>query len=156
QPTLIVGLSQGRGFSLLVLAGSQQQGLTLQGSYPVSGPVSNILFSDLGDPGPDVAFLAGSQIQILRSSNMQLAAVPLPVNVRAFALGTFIYDRSGGTQFALLAADGSVQFAARNEFDPRVFSAEEFGAIRQAKVNHQPPPSFVALHTFPANGWRIV
>src|SRR5262249_36432088 len=104
----------------------------------------------------DVAFLAGSQIQILRSSNMTLAPVSLPINLRAFALGMFIYDRSGGIQFALLGSDGSVQFAARNEFDPRVYSMEEFGAIRQAKVNHEPLPSFVAPHTFPANGWKIV
>ena len=79
----------------------------------------------------------------------------MPVSARAFALGSFIFDRSGGIQIAVLAPDGSVQIAARSEFDPRTYTVEEFGAIRQAKVLHQAPP-VGPLATFPVNGWKIV
>ena len=155
QPTLVVGLSQGRNSALLVLAGSQQ-GMVALGSYGVGGTVSNILFGDFGDAGPDIAFLAGGQIEILRSSNMQVAAVSLRVPVRAFAVGSFIWERNGGSQIALVAPDGSIQIAVRNDFDPRVYTAEEFQAIRQANRNHQPAPDFVPVPSFPVNGWKIV
>src|SRR5262249_23506103 len=39
---------------------------------------------------------------------------------------------------------------------PRVYTVQEFGAIRQAKLNHQPVPSFVPAASFPVSGWRIV
>ncbi len=150
-PVLIVGTSR----SLAVYVYSPQ-GLTALASYPLAAPASNVLFGDFGDPGPDVAFLSGGKIQILRSSTMQVATVSLPVTVQAFALGTFIYDRSYGQQIALVAPDGSIKFAVRNEFDPRVYSVEEFQAIRQAKMNRQPAPAFVPVPSFPANGWKIV
>ena len=150
-PVLIVGTSR----SLMVYVYSPQ-GLTALASYPLAAPASNILFGDFGDPGLDVAFLSGGKIQILRSSTMQVATVSLPVTVQAFALGTFIYDRSYGQQIALVAPDGSIKFAARNEFDPRVYSVAEFQAIRQAKMNRQPAPAFVPVPSFPANGWKIV
>ncbi|HEY6968151.1 MAG TPA: hypothetical protein VJA94_03020, partial [Candidatus Angelobacter sp.] len=153
QPTLVVGVGQGQNAALLVLAGSQQ-GIVALGGYAVRGAVSNILFGDFGDSGPDVAFMTGGQIQILRSSNMQLSPVSLPVSVRAFALGSFIWDRNGGSQIALVAPDGSVQIAVRNDFDPRVYTAEEFQAIRQASRKHQPAPDFVPVKTFAA-GWKI-
>ena len=94
------------------------------------------------------AFLAGGRFLILRSSSMQVVPVSLPVSARAFALGSFIFDRSGGPQIAVLTADGSVQIAARSEFDPRTYTVEEFSAIRQAKVLHEAPP-LGPLATFP-------
>ncbi|HEY6968146.1 MAG TPA: Ig-like domain repeat protein [Candidatus Angelobacter sp.] len=153
QSTLVVGISQGRSSSLLLLVASQQ-GISALGSYPVNGPVSNILFGHFGDSGPDVAFLAGGQIQILRSSTMQLSPVSLPVTVRAFALGSFIWDRNEGSQIAVIAPDGSIQIAVRNDFDPRVYTVEEFQAIRQARRNHLPAPDFVPVQSFAA-GWKI-
>jgi uncharacterized repeat protein (TIGR01451 family) len=153
--TVIVGVKGiGKSSSLVALGGSFQ-GLTVTGTFPVSAAVSSIDFANFGGAGRDAAFLAGGQIFILRSSPMQVVAVPLPVSARAFALGSFIFDRSGGTQIALLAADGSVQIAARSEFDPRTYTVEEFSAIRQAKVRHEAPP-LGPLATFPVNGWKIV
>src|SRR5215471_7035493 len=147
--TLIVG-----GARSLTVYVSTPQGLTALASYAVAGSVSNILFGDFGDPGPDVAFLSGGKIQILRSATMQVTAVSLPVTVRAFALGSFIFDRNGGSQIALVAPDGSVQIAVRNEFDPRSYSNEEFGAIRQARMSDQPLPAFYPAKSFP-KGWQI-
>src|SRR5215471_2174238 len=148
--TLIAG-----GARALTVYVSTPLGLTALASYAVAAPVSNILFGDLGDPGPDVAFLAGGKIQVLRSSTMQVATAALPVSVRAFALGSFLWDRNGGSQIAFVAPDGSVQIAVRNEFDPRVYTVGEFQAIRQANRNHQPAPSFVPVPSFP-EGWKIV
>ncbi|HEY6248330.1 MAG TPA: choice-of-anchor D domain-containing protein [Candidatus Angelobacter sp.] len=144
------------GARLLTVYVSTAQGLTALASYPVSAPVSNILFGDFGDPGLDVAFLSGGKIQILRSSTMQLTTVALPVTVRAFALGSFIYNRNYGQQIALVAPDGSIQIAVRNEFDSRVYTVAEFQAIRQAKMKRQPAPAFVPAASFPTNGWKIV
>src|SRR5262249_25883003 len=155
QPTLVVGVSFSKTNALLVYGGTQQ-GLNQLAGYSLSAPASNILFADFGDPAGDIAFLSGGQIQILRSSTLRVAPVSLPVSARAFALGSFIYDRNGGPQIAVLAPDGSIQIAARNEFDPRVYTIEEFGAIRQATLNHQPRPSFAPASSFPANGWKIV
>ncbi|HEV1996486.1 MAG TPA: FG-GAP-like repeat-containing protein [Candidatus Acidoferrum sp.] len=152
---LAVGISGPNNSFSFVILGETGVGLGALASYPLSAPASNILFGDFGG-GPDAAFISGGHIQILRSSNMQLATVSLPVSASAFALGSFIYDRNSGSQIALLASDGSIQIAVRYEFDPRVYTVEEFSAIRQAKLNHQPPPSFVPAPSFPVNGWRIV
>src|SRR5262249_55727128 len=100
QSMLMVGLTAGKSSSLLVLVGSQQ-GVQALGSYALSGPASNIVFGDFGD-GPDVAFLSGGQVQILRSSSMRLASVSLPASVSAFALGSFLPDRNTGMHIALL------------------------------------------------------
>ncbi|HEY2171453.1 MAG TPA: VCBS repeat-containing protein, partial [Candidatus Angelobacter sp.] len=152
--TLLVGTKGiGKSFSLVAMAGSFK-GLAVTGTFPLSAAPSSIDFANFGGTGRDAAFLAGGQIFILRSSSMQVVPVSLPVSARAFALGSFIFDRSGGTQIALLAADGSVQIAARGEFDPRTYTVEEFSAIRQAKVLHEMPP-LGPLATFPT-GWKIV
>ena len=152
--TVLVGTKGiGKSFSLVAMAGSSQ-GLTVTGAFPLSAAPSSIDFANFGGTGRDAAFLAGGQIFILRSSSMQVVPVTLPVSARAFALGSFIFDRSGGTQIAVLAADGSVQIAARSEFDPRTYTVEEFSAIRQAKVLHQAPP-LGPLATFPTQ-WAIV
>jgi uncharacterized repeat protein (TIGR01451 family) len=151
--TVLVGTKGiGKSFSLVAMAGSSQ-GLAVTGAFPLSAAPSSIDFANFGGTGRDAAFLAGGQIFVLRSS-MQVVPVSLPVSARAFALGSFIFDRSGGTQIAVLAADGSVQIAARSEFDPRTYTVEEFSAIRQAKVLHQAPP-LGPLATFPTQ-WEIV
>ena len=144
--TVLVGTKGiGKSFSLVAMAGSFQ-GLAVTGTFPLSAVPSSIDFANFGGTGGDAAFLAGGQIFVLRSSSMQVVPVSLPISARAFALGSFIFDRSGGTQIAVLAADGSVQIAARSEFDPRTYTVEEFSAIRQAKVLHEAPPLGSAGH----------
>src|SRR5262249_33134559 len=89
QPTLVVGVSFAKTNTLLVYRG-MQQGLTQLAGYSLRAPASNILFGDFGDLGPDIAFLAGGQIQILLSSTMQVVPVSLPISARAFVLGFFL------------------------------------------------------------------
>ena len=48
-----------------------------------------------------------------------------------------------------------MQIAARNEFDPRAYTNDEFRAIRQARLLGEAPP-LVPAHSFAGNGWKIV
>ncbi len=151
---LAVGISgSNNSFSFLIL-GDTGAGFGALANYPLSSPASNINFGEFGDGGSDAAFLSGGAVFILRTSTLQLQKVTLPVSASALSLGSFIYDRNGGSQIALLASDGSVHIAVRNEFDPRVYTAEEFRAIRKARLRNEPPP-LVPAPSFPVNGWKI-
>jgi uncharacterized repeat protein (TIGR01451 family) len=153
---LLVGVSgpAQNSFSLQLYNGTRQ-GLIGAASYPVGAAVSNILFDDFGDIGPDAAFLSGGQVMLLHSSSMQVERLSLPVSASAMALGSFLYDRNPGLQIALLDSNGSIAIAAHNEFDPHVRTVDEMQAIRKAVLSRQPssiiPRRFVATH-----GWRVV
>ena len=138
----------------MVFAGSDQ-GMGQLASYRLDAAAVNIVFGDFGDSHTDAAFLSGGNVFILHSSNMQMEALSLPVNASAMALGSFIYDRTGGLQIALLTSDGSIHFAAHTEFNPTPFTAEEHQARLHAGPrgfgNPLDPP-----RTLPMNGWKIV
>jgi uncharacterized repeat protein (TIGR01451 family) len=152
--TVLIGTKgSGKNFSLIVLGGSYQ-GLNMSGAFPLKAEASSFDFGNFGG-GNDVAFLSGGQIFILRSSTLQLSQVSLPFTVRALAVGSFMFDRSGGAQIAALAGDGSVNIVARNEFDPRTYTVEEFNSIRQARLLNQQVP-LLPQQSFPANGWKVV
>jgi uncharacterized repeat protein (TIGR01451 family) len=151
---LLVGISVSSQQSDLVVFKGSDLGLTTLQVLALDGSASNILFGDFGG-GPDAIFLAGDKPVILRSSLMQLVPVSVPVSARAIALGSFVSDRNSGSQIALLASDGSIQVAARDEFDPRAYTLEEFRTIRRARRLNEPVP-LAPPRSFPANGWRIV
>jgi CSLREA domain-containing protein/uncharacterized repeat protein (TIGR01451 family) len=152
---IFVGTSGSANNSSLSVFSVSSGKLTTLGSFPLSGAASNIQFGDFGDRGPDAAFLSNGQVQILRASTMEMTTVPLPVSAAALALGSFVFDRNAGSQIAVLATDGSVHIVARNEFDPRPFTVQEFAEIRHARVHNQVPPILPA-RSFPANGWKVV
>ncbi|HLY98864.1 MAG TPA: VCBS repeat-containing protein, partial [Candidatus Angelobacter sp.] len=151
--SLIIGLSAGSTSALQVMRGSKD-GLVSVTVLRLKAPVSSIVFGEFGDPGQDVAFLAGGQISILRPS-LQIVPVSLPVSASAIATGRFLFDRNAGDQIAVLASDGSVHIAARSEFDPRIYTNDEFSAIRQATLNQQEVP-LAPKPSFAGNGWKIV
>src|SRR5215510_3405220 len=151
---LLVTTTSGNGSFLKVFAGTES-GLQDVHTVALSAAATNIEFGDFGDGGQDAAFIAGGKVYILRAAAMQLVEVSLPISVRAMALGSFMFDRNGGAQMALLGTEGSVHFAVRSEFDPRSYSVEECQAIRRAKLNNETPP-YVPERSFPADGWRIV
>jgi uncharacterized repeat protein (TIGR01451 family) len=152
---LLVAISSSDA-TFLAVYGLGPRGLAPVAAFPLSAPALSINFGEFGDMGrQDAAFLSGGQVFILRSSNMQLTKVSLPVSAVAMALGSFIFDRNAGSQIALLGSDGSIHIAARNEFDPRVYTADEFRSIRQASRNGQIAP-LVPPVTFPTNGFKIV
>src|SRR5215831_1577847 len=151
---LALGIS-GSSFSMLIYRASDQ-GPVETGSFTLPGAASNLDFCNFGDPNNDLAFLSNGEVMVLRLSSMKLETISLPVHAVAMATGSFMFDRAGSTQIALLGDDGSVQIAAPSEFDPRPYTEEEFGAIRSAKVAHQPLPPFVPKMGFPSHGWQIV
>jgi uncharacterized repeat protein (TIGR01451 family) len=152
---LLVGVSSPQQ-TFLAVYGVGKQGLAPVAAFPLSAPASSINFGEFGDMGrQDAAFLSGGQTFILRSSNMRLTKVSLPVSAVGMALGSFIFDRNAGSQIALLGSDGSIHIAARNEFDPRVYTSDEFQSIRQARRNGE-IPHLVPAPTFPTKGFKIV
>ena len=151
---LMVGINGHSGPELAIFSGSQD-GVNPVAAFPLSGAASNLTFGDFGDNGNDLAFLAGGKVQILRAETMTLQPVSLPISAAALAVGTFMFDRNGGEQLAILGTDGSVQIAVRNEFDPRAYTTEEFRAIRLARRLDQ-PIAFMPSRSFPTNGFKIV
>jgi hypothetical protein len=152
---LVLGLSNAGKSSLLILSDTGL-GLGALANFPLAGPASNILFGEFGESGQDVAFLSGGQVQILRAARMEVTAVSLPVTVRAFALGSFIYDRNPGVQIAVVTENGSIEIAAQNKFDPRSYSQDEWSVIKRgAKVRTEPNP-LLPPKSFPSNGWQVV
>jgi uncharacterized repeat protein (TIGR01451 family) len=152
---LVVGIASPQTSSLLVFSGTDS-GLSPPAAFPLAAAASNIVFGDFGDSHTDTAFLSGGNVFILHSSNFQMEALGLPVNASAMALGSFIFDRTGGLQIALLTSEGTLHIAARTEFDPRPVSLDEVHASWQATGrrgfgNPLDPP-----RTLPQNGYKIV
>ncbi|HEX3584626.1 MAG TPA: CSLREA domain-containing protein [Candidatus Angelobacter sp.] len=151
---LVVGVATPRSSSLLVFSGSDS-GLTPPAVFPLKAAVSNIVFGDFGDSNTDTAFLSGGNLFILHSSNFQMEALSLPVNASAMALGSFIFDRAGSLQIALLTSDGSLHIAAHAEFDPRPLTGDEFQArLHAARRGYGNPLDLP--RTLPQNGFKIV
>ncbi len=151
---LIVGVATAQSSSLLVFSGSDA-GMTSPAIFPLKAAASNIVFGDFGDSHRDTAFLSGGNVFILHSSNFHMEALSLPVNASAMALGSFIFDRTGGLQIALLTSDGTLHIAARTEFDPRPLTTDEFQARMQAGRRGLGNPLDPA-RTLPQNGFKIV
>ncbi len=152
---LVVGTATPQASRLLVFSGSDQ-GLGSPASFNLDAAATNIVFGNFGDSHTDTAFLSGGNVFILHSSTFQMEALSLPVNASAMALGSFIFDRTGGLQIALLTSDGSIQIAAHNEFDPRPMSLDEVHAIWQATGRRGFGNPLDAPRTSPASGWQIV
>jgi uncharacterized repeat protein (TIGR01451 family) len=151
---IIVGINGHSGPELAVFTGSQD-GVNPTAAFPLSSAASNLTFGQFGDGGNDLAFLAGGKVQILRAQTMTLQPVSLPISAAALAVGTFMFDRNGGEQIAVLGVDGSIQIAVRNEFDPRAYTNDEFRAIRLARRLDQQIP-LMPSRSFPVNGWKII
>jgi hypothetical protein len=129
--------------------------LSMLGSYPLNGAASSIEFGDFGDGGLDAVFISSGQIHILRSSLMQMQTIPFPFYATGLALGSFLTDRVPGLQMAILASDGTVQFAVHNEFDPRPYSAAEMKALLHTGSLRTASNPLIPGRNFPTNGWKI-
>ncbi|HET9283874.1 MAG TPA: hypothetical protein VFR24_18145, partial [Candidatus Angelobacter sp.] len=151
---VVVGTATPQDASLVVLSGSQQGPVPVQ-TFTLSAAVSQIVFGDFADPNPDAAFLAGGDVFVLHSPTMEIEDLHLPVSASAIAVGSFIYDRHGHIQIALLTSDGSIHIAAHSEFDPHTLSVDEMRTLHQAIRNGEPHP--LLEQRGPAvNGWKIV
>ncbi len=151
---LVVGVASPQSSALQVFSGSDA-GLTSPAVFPLKAAANNIVFGDFGDSHTDTAFLSGGNVFILHSSNFRMEALSLPVNASALALGSFIFDRTGGLQIALLTSDGTLHIAARTEFDPRPLTTDEFQTRLQAGRRGFGNP-MDPQRTLPQNGFKIV
>ena len=151
---LIVGVSGPDGASLLVYRGASQ-GPQLLASFPLGGPVSSIAFGNLtGGAGSDAAVVANGNLFILGSSSMQLEKVALPISATAVVLGSFVYDREGRTQMAVLSPDGSVNIGVRSGIDSRPMMPAERKAVFLAAARGLPNPVVPAPN--PKEGWKVL
>jgi hypothetical protein len=152
---LVVGIASPQTSSLLVFSGTDS-GLSPPAVFRLAAAASNIVFGDFGDSHTDTAFLSGGNVFILHSSNFQMEALSLPVNASAMALGSFIFDRTGGLQIALLTSEGTLHIAARTEFDPRPVTLDEVHASWQATGRRGFGDPLNGSRTLPQNGYKIV
>jgi uncharacterized repeat protein (TIGR01451 family) len=152
---LVVGTATPQTSSLLVFSGTDS-GLSPPAVFRLAAAASNIVFGDFGDSHTDAAFLSGGNVFILHSSTFQMEALSLPVNASAMALGSFIFDRMGGLQIALLTSEGTLHIAAHTEFDPRPLSLDEVHANWQATGRRGLGNPLDSASALPQNGFKIV
>ncbi|HXA86896.1 MAG TPA: hypothetical protein VNZ47_17555, partial [Candidatus Dormibacteraeota bacterium] len=152
---LVVGTATPQTSSLLVFSGTDS-GLSPPAVFPLAAAASNLVFGDFGDSHTDTAFLSGGNVFILHSATFQMEALSLPVNASAMALGSFIFDRTGGLQIALLTSEGTLHIAVRTEFDPRMMSLDEVHASWQATGRRGLGNPLGSARTLPQNGFKIV
>jgi uncharacterized repeat protein (TIGR01451 family) len=141
---LAVGVATPQASQLLIYR-AQAGALTLMASYPLASPATAFAFGNLeGDSAPDLAVVSGGQVFVLHGGEVpsgpvtsalqgapgQLVALPIPGTVSGIALGTFINDRNGWTQMALLSPDGSVAIAAPSDLDTRPYAPGEASTLR--------------------------
>ena len=152
---LVVGTATPQTSSLLVFSGTDS-GLSPPAVFRLAAAASNIVFGDFGDSHTDTAFLSGGNVFILHSYSFQMEALSLPVNASAMALGSFIFDRTGGLQIALLTSEGTLHIAAHTEFDPRPLTLDEVHAGWQATGRRGFGNPLAAARTLPQNGYKII
>src|SRR5262249_9475884 len=151
---VLLGISSGSASSVAIFNGTEQ-GLKIVGALPLSAPASTIAVGDLdGDSMPDAAVLSGGQVAILHSSSLLLEPTSLPGSVSAMALGSFIFDRSGRIQIALLTSDGTIHIAAHSGFDPHNFTAEENAAMHRAVLTQSSNSAFPLVST--SESWKVI
>jgi hypothetical protein len=151
---LLVGVSGPQGSSLLVYRGAAKEP-TLVASYRLAKPASSIALGNLtGGAGADAVVAAGGDLLILNSSTLQLEKISLPVAATAVALGSFVYDRGGRLQMAVLSPDGGLHIVVRSGMDPRPLTPVERHAAFLAAVRGLPNP--VVPPANPNERWKVL
>jgi uncharacterized repeat protein (TIGR01451 family)/fimbrial isopeptide formation D2 family protein len=162
--SIIVAVNRPQGPALLVYATSRN-GLYLTAAYPLSAPATALAVGNLdGDGITDVAVIAGGEVSILEGRNLTslgsvatpLKSVQLPFSSVAIALGTFIFDRDGRSQMALLASDGSLNIVVRNGFDPTPWTLDDVRARRQRLLNGESDPYVEQQKTYRPDTWKLI
>jgi hypothetical protein len=153
---LLVGVVGTSHPTLIVYSGTEQ-GPAEHQRYSLTAPASSVAFGDLdGDSVSDAAIVADNQAHILHGASTQLETLTVPISVSALALGSFVSDRQGGLQMALLSPDGSLHIAARGGFDPRPLTPEEAQArVRVGRRAISDPQTF-RKPVASAQEWEIV
>jgi YVTN family beta-propeller protein len=150
---LLVGITTSQQQPLLLLYTGSPTGMSLLGTLSLSSPATAMELGDIdGNGRPGAVILAAGQAWILHADTMELEPLLLPVSANALALGHFHFDRHPGMQIALLANEGSIQIAARNGADQRLWTADEVKNLRGRRGRLKVAPAFASR----PEGWGIV
>ncbi len=136
------------GPELVILAPSRD-GLTAGATYALPARGDSVAWGNLGS-GADVAVSAGANLMMVYSAlskQPQTEIVSVPFQVRALALGDFIWDRAGRTEISVLADDGTMHILQHGTLDTRPLTAADSAGRRAAlkTANKQPPVNAMAL-----------
>ncbi|HXZ29411.1 MAG TPA: hypothetical protein VEG08_15555, partial [Terriglobales bacterium] len=154
---ILVGTA-GQKPALLVFHGAH-----LLMSFPMPGTVTSLAFGNLyRDAVADTALVAGGQVMVLRGRDLraaargdfsfQLESVGLPVSAVSVDIGSFLFDRGGQRQMAVMSSDGSVHVVVRAGLDSRPWTAEEMAEHRRTvRAGHALPLPAVNY----SEGWMI-
>jgi uncharacterized repeat protein (TIGR01451 family) len=162
----IVAGTSGQGASQLTVFEGTLGGVNVVATAALRAPPTSLSFGSLGgDSFPDIAVVAGGQLQIVHGRDvhaarigegpaiLQAESVSIPFAATSVTLGSFIQDRASRLQMAVLGTDGSVHIVTRAGLDTRPWSLAQLQSRRRALRNHQPDP--LAIPVDPAEGWQV-
>ena len=140
---LLASIQTDQGARVLIFTGSPD-GLRLIGATSLSFGATQIRFGDMdGDGIADAVVLADGKLSILNGKEVlnavdspngtpaTLEAIPVPFSVVSLALGSFVFDREGRTQMALLSGEGAIHVYAWSGLNNKAFTPEEIRVRRQ-------------------------
>jgi hypothetical protein len=146
-----VGVNRPNGPAAVIFKGSLG-GLTNQSLvFPLSASPNSIAIGDLdGDSYADLAIITQGNISILHGRDWKtdiaagvfsplasLETLSLPFSAKTLALGSFVFERNGKTQMAVLDNNGAVHVIARGQLDSTPVTATEIQAMRLAKFQSE-------------------
>jgi len=162
---IVVG-SNGQTGSQLTVFEATAGGINVLATALLRAPPTSLAFGKLaGDSFPDVAVVAGGELQIVHgrdvhaapvgggSAILQAESISIPFVAASVAVGSFIQDRASRLQMAVSGTDGSVHIVTRAGLDTRPWSLAELHARRRALRDHQPDP--LAVPVDPREGWQV-
>ncbi|HEY1464868.1 MAG TPA: hypothetical protein VGF44_15740, partial [Terriglobales bacterium] len=163
--TILAGITTPSGDHLLVLE-FRNSSFTPIADILVPGAVTSIVSGDLyADHYSDLAVASAGQLLIvngrviheiragLRAPEFRPDPISLPVSASSLTTGSFLFDRDGRLQLAVLAADGSTHIITRTNRDGRAFSREEILMRRRAVRQGLPDP--LVTRRDPNEGWQV-
>jgi len=158
-PDLAVGISGPDGPAMLIYDGAAGSLSSEALRYQLPTQASAVEFGEVdSSPFMGVAVATGSEIEIIhgwgRKQNVnaqsRVERIDLGSNVRALALGFFIWNRAGSKQLAALLDDGTVRILQHGELDGRPFTDAEMFVRGQARSAQRRTPTDVEAQA----GWQ--
>jgi uncharacterized repeat protein (TIGR01451 family) len=162
---IVAGTGGQTGAQLTVFEGTPG-GINAIATAALRAPATSLAFGGLGgDSFPDIAVVAGGQLEIVHGRDVRAAragegpasllaeSVSIPFAAASVTVGSFIQDRAARLQMAVLGTDGSVHIVTRAGLDTRPWSLTELQARRLARLNRQPDP--LAVPVDPGEAWQV-
>lgn len=130
--------TDGRNGPQLQILEPSAKGLIAGASFPLLARGDSVVWRNLGG-GADLAVGPDANVEIIYdalSKEPQTETVSVPFQVRALALGDFIWDRDGRTEIAALANNGSIHILQHGILDTTPLWAADLPARRAAIRGH--------------------